>query len=85
MVGVDADAGYMEGRFMREYIKIPLRDDEYHALARLADDELRPVSMQAHRLVVEALRDRQLLIARPAAERVLAGSDAASGDMAVSP
>jgi hypothetical protein len=44
---------------MREYIKIPLPEDEYATLSRLAELELRPVSMQAHYLLRQAMQAAQ--------------------------
>jgi hypothetical protein len=46
---------------MREIIKVSLRDDEYLALSRLADEELRPIPMQAQHLILLALRQRHLI------------------------
>lgn len=46
---------------MREFIKVGLNPDEYKALATLADNELRPVPMQAQRIIIDALRERHML------------------------
>jgi hypothetical protein len=54
---------------MREYIKIPLREDEYETLAHIAERELRPIDMQAHFLLRRAIRAFQVKF-REGKERV---------------
>jgi hypothetical protein len=44
-----------------ERIRLVVQDDEYVALARMAEQDLRPLAGQAHHLVREGLRQAGLL------------------------
>ena len=53
---------------MHQSIRISLAPEEYRALARLAERELRPIPLQAQRLVIEALQRERLLPPQPVAK-----------------